>query len=140
MLKDKDTTSPGNNSKILTSRSGEECCVSSFKSFIEIQLDGDEALLTPIRSSVGTIFVGLKVLPRRILQKPESFIETSNFLFLPGFRDIFFDMRPKPSCLLHTVNDTSLTVSNIITSPIFNNIFISLIFCSLDQVQTFILS
>ena len=86
-----------------------ECCISSLKSFIEVELDGDETDLFPIRSPVASIIVGFEIFPGRIFQKSQSLIESNHRSGLPGLRKMVLDPFPDQTSFLLAVDDTSLS-------------------------------
>ena len=115
MLEDEDSSYLGNHADIFTCsvQTRHECCISSLKSFIEVELNGDETDLFPIRSPVASIIVGFEIFPGRIFQKSQSLIESNRGPGLPGLRKMVLDPFPDQSSSLLAVDDTALAIPDI---------------------------
>ena len=117
MLKDQDTPYLWSDPNIFTiGKSLHKSCVAPFKSFIEVKLNSDEALLASIWSDVSSIKVRSKVFSGSILQEPQSFIEANNFkLGSPITWNVISDSLPDHVGLLHTVQDALFLTSGALS-------------------------
>merc|ERR1712113_341968 len=116
MLEDENSSCLGSYTNISfagSAKTRHKCCFSSFKSFIEVKLNGDEANLLPIRPPVASISVRLEIFPGRIFQKSQSLIQSNHRSGLPALRNMALDPFPDEPCSILAVDDTALAIPDI---------------------------